>query len=350
MNYASNCNNLDSISLLYASSSSSSVPNTKSNDEDCKTKSISSILLSIIVSYTVLPIDLAKVVNSYIGLFIYRFGGFNFTFSVIPTSMMMDCNTPKIKWGPVQDMPTSRRGASAAMTNQRYIYVTGGCSGKGEEISTVECYDTLQNSWKIISSMQQTRSFHCTVSCDNKIFVLGGSDNSWYIVATCDPEKQKWLFISSMNVPRSSSTAVAINDNIYIFGGHSTTGPHTVYNNGLLSCEYYNTKTFLWNFTSDMPDCRLFGQSVALNNDIIAIVGGENQRGPMDDIFFYVLKTNAWTSPPKKILPTPLSVSTNAFSIHVLCEISQIVIVSANNPKKCWSHSTQGLLLDTEEN
>src|SRR4051812_37884293 len=92
------------VSALTASSPSSSV--------------VSPYAQSML-SHTAFPIDIVKLIGSYISMNVYRFGGEDADCNIQLTSLMMSINTfdnnKNIQWISLPDMRTTRRSASACM-------------------------------------------------------------------------------------------------------------------------------------------------------------------------------------------------------------------------------------------
>src|SRR5438105_3592499 len=118
----------------------------------------SASLLHHLLLQTRFPTDVAKIIHSYIAHFIYRFGaveGHSLTMNIYESESERN-------WISLTPMPTLRTDASAAIINDRYIFVTGGDSII--ESATVECFDIVTERWSSKASMNQTRKCHCTVS------------------------------------------------------------------------------------------------------------------------------------------------------------------------------------------
>ena len=81
-----------------------------------------------------------------------------------------------------------------------YIYFIGGGTPSGR-VSTVQRFNTDNQSWELVSSMQEDRCRHFAVNYrDSYIYVFGGVDTS--SVEKYDPEENRWSFVASMHQPR----------------------------------------------------------------------------------------------------------------------------------------------------
>lgn len=67
--------------------------------------------------------------------------------------------------------------ALCAVSLNGYIYVAGGYDGVSA-LNSVECYDPLSNSWRIVAPMQRARSAAAAISLNDRIYVIGGHDGS----------------------------------------------------------------------------------------------------------------------------------------------------------------------------
>ena len=63
------------------------------------------------------------------------------------------------------------------MSLNGYIYVAGGYDGVSA-LSSVECYDPLSNTWRVVPPMQRARSAAAAVALSDRIYVIGGHDGS----------------------------------------------------------------------------------------------------------------------------------------------------------------------------
>jgi hypothetical protein len=68
-------------------------------------------------------------------------------------------------------------------------------------LNTVERYDPELNQWEYVSSMNVKRSRMALVTCNSKLYAIGGYDGSSHLnsAEVYDPEKDKWTLIASMN-------------------------------------------------------------------------------------------------------------------------------------------------------
>ena len=97
----------------------------------------------------------------------------------------------------------SRVDAACAVCNER-IVVSGGII-HCDKIATVEEYNYFTNKWKIMLSIEKRRCRHASVSCKNKLYVIGG------YTTTCgvfDSLSKKFAFIKPF------CTASRFDDNV----------------------------------------------------------------------------------------------------------------------------------------
>ena len=67
--------------------------------------------------------------------------------------------------------------ALCAVSLNGYIYVAGGYDGVSA-LNSVECYDPLSNTWRVVAPMQRARSAAAAVALSDRIYVVGGHDGS----------------------------------------------------------------------------------------------------------------------------------------------------------------------------
>lgn len=116
-----------------------------------------------------------------------------------------------------------------------YIYFIGGGTPSGR-VSTVQRFNTDNQSWELVSSMQEVRCRHFAVNYkDSYIYVFGGVDTS--SVERYDPKENHWSFVASMHQPRCDGQACVLTDKILVACGH-------------LACEVYDPLTDEWQIGS----------------------------------------------------------------------------------------------------
>jgi N-acetylneuraminic acid mutarotase len=207
----------------------------------------------------------AAVVNNKI----YAIGGFNYRH--LSTNEVYDPSTNT--WLTKAPMPTKRSGIAAAVVNN-IIYVIGGYDNFST--STNEAYDPSTDTWSTKARMPTRRTGLAVAVVNKKIYAIGGflhtsndaprdylSTNEVY-----DPSTDSWSTKAPMPTPRAFFAAAVVNNKIYIIGGFNNSG-HISTN------EVYDPSTDTWSTKAPMPTARS-NLAAAVVNNIIYAIGGLN--------------------------------------------------------------------------
>ena len=91
----------------------------------------------------------------------------------------------------------------------------------GGEDRVVTKYNPRTNTWRNVQSLQQKR-YGCSIcTLDQKIFVLGGLDNTCEMLDLSDDDPQ-WRSIGNMSmISGQNGCAVVIERKIYVLGGNN---------------------------------------------------------------------------------------------------------------------------------
>ena len=133
---------------------------------------------------------------------LYALGGFDET-TCLSSVERLDYFTES--WQYVAPMLTPRFGFAVVSLNG-CLYAIGGHSEFKEKsvLKTVERYDPGLNEWTPVCEMRFKRCFHCACVCDEKIFVIGGIDDSGNVIEEIecyDPSKDEWCIIACLQHP-----------------------------------------------------------------------------------------------------------------------------------------------------
>ncbi|KAK5860977.1 hypothetical protein PBY51_022410 [Eleginops maclovinus] len=152
----------------------------------------------------------------------------------------------KKKWFPLAKMIQGVGNATASVLGEK-IYVTGGHYGyRGNcTYEKIQVYKPDVDEWSIITISPHPEYGLCSVSLDNKLYLVGGQTT----IADCyDIERDEWRPISVMKERRMECGAVVINGSIYVTGGYS-------YSKGtyLQSIEKYDPELDSWEIVGNLP-------------------------------------------------------------------------------------------------
>lgn len=102
------------------------------------------------------------------------------------------------------------------------IYAIGGVNNTGGSVSTVEVYDCISDSWRLVESMITSRSRVAVAVLQGKLFAIGGYNGLERLstVEIFEPEIKKWRRISSISKPRSALGSAVLNNRLYVCGGY----------------------------------------------------------------------------------------------------------------------------------
>jgi N-acetylneuraminic acid mutarotase len=134
-------------------------------------------------------------------------------------------------WQTKAPMHTARSGLGAAVVNGK-IYAIGGSTESGYLVSlngivdTNEEYDPATNTWTLKTSMPTPRTGLAVASYQGKIYCIGGviaHNESGFVMSTVnevyDPATDTWTTKTPMPTPRSWLSANVVDDKIYLIGG-----------------------------------------------------------------------------------------------------------------------------------
>jgi len=194
-------------------------------------------------------------------------------------------------WVTKTQMPTPRSYFAAAAVNGK-IYVIGGYDfNTYGRLATVEEYDPATNTWALTpkASMQAPRSGLAAAVVNNKIYAIGGRDeSSLTTVEEYDPETDRWETKANMPTARSALATVTVNNRIYVIGGVNGS-------NHFDDVEEYDPETNTWQTKTNMPTARSALAAVAVNNKIYAI-GGQKGSSLSWENEEYDPATDSWRS------------------------------------------------------
>ncbi len=156
---------------------------------------------------------------------IYVFGGITATDSYSNSVEVYD--TLNDTWVSKNAMPTGRHG-SRAITVDNKIYVIGGRSSNSEYLKTIEIYDPELDTWQLVSEMPNPRYGFGLATLNSKIYVAGGwliindvtstHDNTINVFNTIT---NTWELVSNMRIGREFFGLVSSCNNLYAIGGRT---------------------------------------------------------------------------------------------------------------------------------
>ena len=210
---------------------------------------------------------------------LYVIGG-NDSSRTLSSMDMFDPNTGE--WVSKNAMPTDR-GLLACASIDGKIYVMGGLRGLTSNLdygglSTVEVYNTTNDTWTQLADMPTKRWGHSAVALNGKIYVFGGRSVStpYTSVEMYDPQTNTWTTKSNMPTARYCLTTCLFYDNIFAIGGWYNSGSGPIYN----KVEVYNPANDEWKTESPLPVTRAVLASIVLDGKIY-VYGGSRTNHPL---------------------------------------------------------------------
>lgn len=177
--------------------------------------------------------------------------------------------------------PNTCSDKSILLSLKGKLYIVGGCSGIGDRIMDIQCYDPSEKEWKAMSKMNTSRCMIGAVATDSHIYVIGGRKGHIgapeNVVERFDPEANYWTTVASMNTARSKPEVAVTTSYIFALGGLSGSV-------GAI-CEIYKIASDKWTAVT-APPTRTPKITLSINDEVYVIAGGETWK--------YFKKRNSW--------------------------------------------------------
>jgi hypothetical protein len=215
---------------------------------------------------------------------VFFFGFLTFS-STLMISGVYASNSVENSWEQMASMPTDRGGFGVATVNGK-IYAVGGAKNLVTIFSN-EVYDPATNTWATKKPLPNDclGVDFCTVTCNNKIYVLNQ-------LKVYDIDTDSWASIPQPSASGWGSSASVVNGKIYWMGGITGEGLAQTYSE---ANEMYNPETNTWTDKAPIPYYYLDHiVTVALDNKIYLF--GTNDL-PHNETFYvqiYDPQTNTW--------------------------------------------------------
>ena len=177
-------------------------------------------------------------------------------------------------------MPTKRTGTTA-VTSKEHLIVAGGTTGPSPSdiITTVEVMYTKSLVWLTVASLPHPYCIASGTICGDRLYMLGGWDDkgSTKAVLTCSLTELLRSSSSSSSIwhrvtdaPAYHSTCVAVNGELLAVGGCDEDKKPTT------AIHKYNPTTNSWDLISNMLIARYECLVAVLPNNELMVVGGTN--------------------------------------------------------------------------
>jgi N-acetylneuraminic acid mutarotase len=170
-------------------------------------------------------------------------------------------------WGvPVAPMPTLRTTFGVASIDG-IIYAVGGSDGG--ELSTVEAYDPVSNTWETKAPMQTARAY-VGVGVINGLLYAVGSSNGSVAFEAYDPATDTWSTKPSLPTTRFIPGTGVLGGRLYVIGGATSVTLNVV--------EVYDPEANSWGTGPAMPTDR-YGFGVGVSGGVLYAFGGATFTG-----------------------------------------------------------------------
>ncbi|AUZ28755.1 DUF1668 domain-containing protein [Bacillus subtilis] len=151
--------------------------------------------------------------------------------------------------------------------------------------------------WTLKTDMPEARLFASTAVVGDKIYVIGGVNDSAKPQAQTfvyDPKLDKWEKKKEMPTPRQGASIAVIDKKIYVIAGLSTQGT-------VKTVEIYDTETDTWEKTTDYPNKEIWENTTSasvIDNKIYVVSYNEKKE---NNFYMYDPETKQWLA--KKSFP-----------------------------------------------
>ena len=108
-----------------------------------------------------------------------------------------------------------------------HLYICGGRVEDDFASKTAERFDTVENEWEKIASMQQAGGCAFGAATERKIFVVGGRDNWELYLKTCDMfniSTNEWQLIGSLKLSSSRRWQYGVSEGNTLCAGWQKSG------------------------------------------------------------------------------------------------------------------------------
>ena len=198
-----------------------------------------------------------------------------------------------------------------------------------------------KGSWTTKLSMPTARVGHGVVSCNDKIYVIGGYNNSGFLdtVEAYDPISDHWVTKTPMPYGRAEFGICAVGNEIYVIGGCNTLqgkNDSTYPANKLNSVIVYDTLSDSWSFKTQMPTPRISLALGVVNGKIYAIGGADLQWNDCCFYFYKALDTNEIYDPINDSWETLSPMITPRHHVGVAVINDKIFVCGGNKGADLW--------------
>lgn len=191
--------------------------------------------------------------------------------SPAPPEPPADASGTTLAWRSHAAAPTPRTEVAAAALDTRLVAL-GGFVADGTNVGTLEVFDPATEAWSVGPSFPLPIHHTALVVHDGAIYAFGGFTGEAFVptagVFRWAPGDAAWAPVALLPVPRAAHAAALVGDRVVLAGGF------TLGNALLPQVDVYDTAAGAWSRGPDLPVPRdhLGAAAVA---DLVYAVGGE---------------------------------------------------------------------------
>ena len=188
-------------------------------------------------------------------------------------------------WLTLAPMPSARQELATAALNDK-IYVIGGFENSVSS-DRVDFYDPATNTWASAQPIPVPNDHNSAAVAAGKLYSFGGHSQAAFVY---EPVSNTWSAVASMNSLHDATPAVGvINDKIYVAGGVNSAGMST------REVEVYDPAVNTWTNLASMQVARYHLAGGVINGKFYA-VGGRGSTDAPTALEVYDPQTNAWST------------------------------------------------------
>ena len=207
---------------------------------------------------------------------------------------------------PVSNMTSARANHTATLATNGKVILMGGWPGVESSPSVaVDIFDPATNSFSAGSPMPNARAGHSAalLPSGNIVVACGQSTGAGVLVAvdSYNPDTNSWTSLPTLNDSRETGTLTLLaNDLLFVVGGDNQLQPLSVVRgNGQSSqhsAELYDPALPTWQAVAPMAHGRISPAAILLPNGKVLVAGGEDSAGnALNTAELYDPATNSWS-------------------------------------------------------
>lgn len=216
--------------------------------------------------------------------------------SSLPARAQSPVSTAPDSWNAGTPMPTPRGGAFTGVIGNK-IYVIGGANDS-TYLNVNEVYDPATDTWSTAAPMPTARWLGGSGVVNNILYAIAGGVNGTdtNVVEAYDPATDTWSKKSPMPIGNNSVYAAVENNIIYVVGGCCNNGR-------LTNVLAYDPASDSWSTLAPLKVGKSQAATALIGSTIIAAGGLLSNSKATTDNEAYDAATNVWTTLAP--LPTP---------------------------------------------